>query len=236
MRILLYGATGLLGQRILAEALDRGHAVTAASPDPSRIQELPGATLRRADVLDPDSVAALAEGHDALVSAVGPGHAGDPCFPVAAARALLEVARRTGVRLVAVEGTGNPDAPPGLQPAVTLDFAATWAGEAQALGDALDLYRAAPDAVDWSYVVPAAAVAPGEQSGPDRSGGGRPIDDRSASRVSAADVAAAILDELEQPRHRRQAFTVPAERETMPSPGAPEATLHPRDTPTDRRR
>jgi putative NADH-flavin reductase len=215
MRILLYGATGLLGQRILGEALDRGHEVTAASPDPSRIQELPGVTLRRADVLDPDSLAALADGHDALVSAVGPGHAGDPCFPVAAARALLEVARRTGVRLVAVEGTGSSDAPPGLQPAETLDFAATWAGDAQALGDALDLYRAAPETVDWSYVVPRPAVAPGEQSGPDQSRGNRSTDDRSARRVSAADVAAAVLDELEHPRHRRRAFTIPAERETV---------------------
>jgi putative NADH-flavin reductase len=45
-----------VGQRILDEALDRGHEVTAATRDPARIQEAPGVTLRRGDVLDTDSV------------------------------------------------------------------------------------------------------------------------------------------------------------------------------------
>ena len=68
MRLLLYGATGTLGQRILAEALDRGHEVTTAARNPARIQELPGVTLRQGDVLDTDSVARLSRGQEVLLS------------------------------------------------------------------------------------------------------------------------------------------------------------------------
>ena len=41
MRLLLYGVTGMVGQRILAEAVERGHEMTAAARDPERIQEMP---------------------------------------------------------------------------------------------------------------------------------------------------------------------------------------------------
>ena len=92
MRLLLYGATGTLGQRILTEAVDRGHEVTAAARNPDRVQEQPGVTLRQGDMLDADSVASNAAGHDAILSAGGPGHAGDPCFLVEAARCLIAVA------------------------------------------------------------------------------------------------------------------------------------------------
>jgi putative NADH-flavin reductase len=181
MRILLYGATGLLGQRILADAVERGHEVTAASSDPARIQELPGVTLVQGDVLDVDSVATLAEGHDAIVSAVGPGHAGDPCFPCQVASAVLEAARRTGVRVLAVGETGGPEAMPGVQPAVTLDFAATWTGAAQAQADALELYRAAPGCRELDL------SGPGRGHRARRTGRGSPVGrDRRGSRPRRA--------------------------------------------------
>ena len=209
MRLLLYGATGTLGQRILAEALDRGHEVTTAARNPDRVQELPGVTLRQGDVLDTDSVTSLSRGQEVLLSAVGPGHGGDPCFLLEAARSLLAAAERSGVRLVVIGGAGSLEVEPGLQLVDTSDFAATWMGLARAHRDALDLYRSAPPGVDWSYVSPAATVEPGERTGRYRTGGDRPVvDEQGQSRISAEDLAAAILDEVEQPRHRRQRFTV----------------------------
>jgi uncharacterized protein len=209
MRLLLYGATGTLGQRILAEAVDRGHEVTAAARNPNRVQELPGVTLRQGNVLDLHSITGIAQGHDAILSAVGPGHAGDPCFLVEAARCLIAAVERAGVRLVVLGGDGSLAAEPGVVPVVTSDFAATWTGVALAHRDALDLYRAAPATVDWTYVSPAATVELGERTGRYRTGGEQPIvDERGQSRISAEDLAAAILDEVEQPRHRRERFTV----------------------------
>jgi putative NADH-flavin reductase len=209
MRLLLYGATGTLGQRILAEALDRGHEVTAAARNPDRIQELPGVTLRQGDVLDTDSVASLADGHDAMVSAVGPGHGGDPCFLVEATRLLLAAAERTRTRLVALGCAGSLEVEPGVLLAQTSDFAATWMGVALAHRDALDLYRLAPSGVDWTYLSPAATVELGERTGQYRTGDDQlVVDVRGQSRISAEDLAVAILDEIEQPRHLRQRFTV----------------------------
>ena len=209
MRILLYGATGTLGQHILAEALDRGHQVTAVARNPDRIQELPGVTLRQGDVLDAASVTDLARGQEVLLSAVGPGHGGDPCFLVEAARSLLAAAERTGVRLVVLGGAGSLEVEPGPQLVDTTDFAATWMGVALAHRDALDLYRSAPPGLDWTYVSPAASVELGRRTGRYRTGGDQLIvDDRGQSRISAEDLAVAIVDEVEQPRHRRQRFTV----------------------------
>src|SRR3954468_10834677 len=151
MRLLLYGATGMVGQRILAESVGRGHEVTAAARNPDRIQEQSGVTLRQGDVLDADSVASIARGHDAIVSAVGPGHAGDPCFLVEAARVLIAAAERAGVRLVVLGGAGSLEIEPGVQLIATSDFAATWMGVALAHRDALDLYRSASAGVDWTY-------------------------------------------------------------------------------------
>jgi putative NADH-flavin reductase len=209
MRLLLYGATGTLGQRILAEAVDRGHEVTALARNPDRVQEMPGMTRRQGDVLDADSVASNAEGHDVIVSAVGPGHAGDPCFLLEAARCLVAAAERAGARLVVLGGAGSLEVEPGVQLIATSDFAATWIGVAMAHRDALDLYRSAPAGVDWTCVSPAATVELGERTGRYRTGGDElVVDELGRSRISAEDLAAAILDEIEQPRHRRQRFTV----------------------------
>jgi uncharacterized protein len=209
MRIILYGATGSLGQLILAEALSRGHEVTVVVRDPSRMEDAPNVTLRHGDVLDTPSVAALAPGHDVLVSAVGPGHGGDPSFLVEAARSLTAAAESTGVRLMVLGGAGSLEVAPGVQLLETPDFPAPWLGTALAHRDALDVYRAVPDAVDWTYVSPADRIEPGKRTGRYRTGGDQLVtDDQGSSHISAADLAVAIIDEVERPSHRRQRFTV----------------------------
>lgn len=209
MRLLLYGATGTLGQRILAEAVDRGHEVTAAARVPDRIQEIPGVSLCQGDVLDAEYMARLAQGHDAILSAVGPGHAGDPCFLVEAARSLISAAERTGVRLVVLGGAGSLEAEPGVVLVETSDFAATWLGVELAHRDALALYRASPPGVDWTYVSPAATIELGERTGRYRTGSDQlVVDEQGRSRIAAEDLAVAILAEVEQPHYRRQRFTV----------------------------
>ena len=71
-RILIVGATGGTGRQLVAQALERGYAVTAFVRDPSR---LPIAhrrlTVIRGDVLDPASVEAAIRGQEAVVCALG---------------------------------------------------------------------------------------------------------------------------------------------------------------------
>lgn len=62
MKILIIGATGAAGSRIAVEALQRGHAVTAASRRPSVVA--PGTTALTLDATVPETVADAARLHD----------------------------------------------------------------------------------------------------------------------------------------------------------------------------
>ena len=73
-RVLIVGATGGTGRQLVAQALERGYAVTALVRDPARLPiEHPQLTVAQGDVLDPASVDAAMRGQDAVVSALGHG-------------------------------------------------------------------------------------------------------------------------------------------------------------------
>ncbi|MGH3409599.1 MAG: hypothetical protein ACRDRJ_44955 [Streptosporangiaceae bacterium] len=58
--------------------------------------------------------------------------------------------------------------------------------------------------MDWTYLSPAPVIQPGERTGGYRVG----LDSPAGESISAADYAIALLDEIDQPAHRRQRFTV----------------------------
>ena len=70
-RIIIFGAGGRAGRRAVAEAVARGHRVTAVVRDLARYPELAtlGWDLVAGDATDADSIAALAAGHDVAISA-----------------------------------------------------------------------------------------------------------------------------------------------------------------------
>lgn len=71
-RLLIVGATGGTGRELVAQALERGYAVTALVRDPSRLTiSHPQLTVVRGDVLDEGSVDAAMRGQEAVVSALG---------------------------------------------------------------------------------------------------------------------------------------------------------------------
>lgn len=73
-RILIIGASGGTGRKLVAQALERGYTVTAFVRDPSRLQiNHPQLTVIRGDVLDEGSVATAMHGQDAVLSALGHG-------------------------------------------------------------------------------------------------------------------------------------------------------------------
>jgi putative NADH-flavin reductase len=208
MKIAVFGASGTIGQRIVREALDRGHEVTAISRHPlpspfnGQVKAVAG------DVTDPGSVARAVAGHDVVVSAVGPGHDQAPEFLSQAARGLLDGLPRAGVRrLIVVNGAGSLEVAPGKQLVDTPEFHEAWKPTALAHRDALQIYRRAD--LDWTVFSPAALITPGERTGKYRTGTDQLVtDEQGQSRISAEDYAVALLDEVEQPRHIRQRFTV----------------------------
>src|SRR3954462_13442276 len=111
MKIVLFGATGNIGQRIVREALSRGHEVTGVVRDPDKVQSPdPKVPLVKGDATDADSVASVARGADAIVSAISPRpNARGRSAPRLgdAARALLAGARKIRVKRVVVVGGGG---------------------------------------------------------------------------------------------------------------------------------
>lgn len=212
-KIALFGANGTIGSRVLREALDRGHQVTAVVRDPAKVTEADdNLTVVKGDVLDPASVTAAAQGQDVVISAVGggdgPGHLAtiEP-----AAKSLVAGVRAVGAdapRLIAVGGAGSLRTPDGKQ---------VWDAEGlpefllqimHAHGDALDFYRTVSD-VRWTNVSPAGLIEPGERTGAYRTGLEDLVtDENGKSRISTEDYAVALIDEVEKAQHVGERFTV----------------------------
>ena len=210
--IVLVGATGMIGQRILHEALERGHSVTAVVRDTSRTgEQRPNLDYRTGDIFKPETIAAAAVDHDVAVDAYGPGQTGDPNLVVKAAHSLIEALTRVEpIRLIAVSGAGSLEVKPGVQLVDAPDFPAEWKAVTLAHREALEVYRRAGFAgFDWTAVSPAALIEPGARTGHYRTGTDQLIvDDKGKSYVSAEDFAVAVLDEIENPRFEGQRFTV----------------------------
>lgn len=208
MKLIVFGASGLLGTRLVTEALARGHEMTAAARDASRLDDRGGRVRAvSADATDPGSVTAVAAGHDAALSAVTQHE--KPQVLVDAARGLLEGLSRARVRrLVVAGGAGSLKVASGQRLVDTPDFHEEWKPEALAAADALEVFRQADSEVEWSYVSPGALLAPGERTGHYRLGGDELlVDEHGRSAISMEDFAVAMLDEIEHPRHRGRRFT-----------------------------
>ncbi|MGH9803870.1 MAG: NAD(P)-dependent oxidoreductase [Candidatus Acidiferrales bacterium] len=71
-RILIVGATGGTGRQLVAQALERGYAVTALVRSPSRLRvEHPQLTVVQGDVIEAACVEAAMRGQEAVLSALG---------------------------------------------------------------------------------------------------------------------------------------------------------------------
>ncbi|WP_371650280.1 MULTISPECIES: NAD(P)-dependent oxidoreductase [unclassified Streptomyces] len=210
MRITVFGAAGNVGSRVVAEAVARGHEVTAVVRDRARFPELhPAAVARTGDARNVEDIAELSAGQDLVISATrpAPGSEGDL---VTVTKALLAGLTGTGVRVLVVGGAATLTLPGGGGATVVddPDFPADWQPIAQACTEQLAVWRAETE-VDWAYLSPAALLEPGERTGSYRLGADELlVDDRGESAISMEDLAVALLDEAEQPRHHRTRFTV----------------------------
>ncbi|MFG3253356.1 NAD(P)-dependent oxidoreductase [Streptomyces sp. NPDC048172] len=211
MHLTIFGAAGNTGIRVVAEAVSRGHQVTAVVRDPSRAAAFPPTvTVRAGDATDVDAVAALATGQDAVLSATRPAP-GDEAAHTTMAKALLAGVARTGTRLLAVGGAGSLTVP-GSGGVLAVDDPSfvppAWRAIAQSCNDQWEVYRTDTEA-DWTYLSPPALLEPGTRTGRYRLGHDELlIDAAGRSAISMEDLAVALLDETENPRHHHRRFTV----------------------------
>lgn len=206
MKVVLYGATGMIGSRILKELIARGHKVTVVARDPGKIPSTANVTVLKGDVLDAESVASTAKGADVVISAYGPGPSSE--LMEKSTRALIAGVKKAGVRrFLMVGGAGSLLVAPGVDVIDSGHLPAEWMGIAVAHRDALVILKGSD--LDWTSLSPAAYIQPGERTGKFRLGGDSlVVDEKGNSSISAEDYAVALVDELEQPKHVRQRFTL----------------------------
>jgi putative NADH-flavin reductase len=196
MKIVVFGPTGMIGSRVVAELRGRDHEVTGASRSTGT------------DVTDAAAVAqALAGDPDAVIVATSTRDS-DATFSDVA-RALFDGLRRAGVsRVINVGGAGSLEVEPGVRLLDTPDFPAAAKGEASEAAEALLLWREVED-LDWTYVSPGAFIHPGERTGRYRLGGDSFVTDgKPMAEVSAEDFAIALADLAESRDHVRERVSV----------------------------
>jgi uncharacterized protein len=212
-RIHILGGTGYAGSYIAREAAARGHQVISYSLD-APDSETTGVTYRLGDVLDDDFLASTVDDADVAFGALSPrGELEGDGKLRGIYRKVEELAARRGVRFGAMGGAGSLlVAPDGPKLVDTDALPASAKPEAREMTGVLDDLLSSDKQLDWFLVCPApmfGASVPGEATGHYRSGGDVILrDDSGDSAISGADLALAVIDEVEHPAHHRQRFTV----------------------------
>ena len=209
-RIVIIGGTGYVGGHIAAEAASRGHEVVSVSrTEPEG--PVDGVAYEHGSVLDLDGLAGALSRADVVVSAISPrGDMADR--GVEALAGLTERLAGTGTRLGVVGGAMGSLSAPGGPRLWDLGVPEQYRHEAKVGIDGLDLLQATQPELDWFFVHPPkvfGAWEPGERTGRYRTGGDVVVEAADGSSyISGADFAVAFVDEIENPAHRRDRFTV----------------------------
>ena len=211
-RITVLGGTGYAGAAIVAEAARRGHQVTSVSRT-APTDPVAGVDYVTGSAVDAAVLDQVVPGRDVVISALSPR--GDMAGKVE--DVLREVTRRvegTPTRVAHVGGASSLLTEPGgprLWDVTHEHIPADVKPEVVTGLNILDELRSTPESVDWFYVSPPEKFGSWEATpvkGTYRLGGDVLLrDEDGVSTISAADLALAILDEIEKPAHRRKRFT-----------------------------
>jgi hypothetical protein len=204
MNIVVFGAGGRAGRQAVAEAHRRGHQVTAVVRDPARHSDLTDVRVVAGDVMDEVSIGHAAARHDVAISAAVDLSVAPHDFFTASARALVTGLAKAGVRRLVMVGLasimpGASGAPLMDEPGYPNEYRSFY------LGHAAGLAELQTSDLDWAYVAPAGDFDhDGTRTGRYRiAEHGDP-----ASRITYADFAIALLDEIEAPRCHRAGVSV----------------------------
>ncbi len=210
MNIIIFGAAGEVGSRIVAEALTREHSVTAVVRNTAQLNQFAsGVTTRLGDAENIDEVARLTANQDLAISAIRPA-TGQEHKLITATESILNGVTQSGIRTIIVGGAASLKLPgqgdttvltaPDFLPVEVMSIARACFAQHQVCK--------ANQQADWTYLSPPAMLVPGIRTGKFRLGNDELlVDMRGVSQISMEDFAVALLDEAEEPKHRRSRFT-----------------------------
>lgn len=208
MKLVVFGATGMAGSAVTDEAAQRGHRVLAVSRSPKHSHR-DRVTTRAMNVADTDRVELMLTDVDAAVVAVRPSAGSENLLP-ALTESVLDAATRSDTPIVIVGGSSPLWSP--TSPGVRLIDDPRYVPE-----EWQDVARASLHQFEvclrhrykrWTYVSPSAIFLEGPRTWCYVRGTNTLlIDETKNSQVTNRDLAAAVLDEIEEPRGVRH-FTV----------------------------
>lgn len=210
MKIAVFAAGGRIGSRIVTEALNRGHDVTAVVRHPEDYAYIHNhLKVAKGDLFRAQDVETGAFDQDVVISAYSPAK-GIPVSTIAeVAVPLIKGVEQAQVqRLIIVGGAGSLYVEPGKQLVDMPFFPEEYKSTAEAHREALKLYMA-EKGLNWTVISPAAEIEPGERTGIFRTGTNQLLKDGNGrSFITMEDYAVAVLDEIENPQHIKQQMTV----------------------------
>lgn len=213
MKIGVIGATGKAGNVIYKEAADRGHEVTAIVRNASKVED------KNAIVLEKDIFELTGEDmklFDVVVNAIS-APPGQEHLHVEAGKSLISALKNAPeTKLVVVGGAGSlfVDEAKTIKLMDTPEFPKEFLPTASNQGKNLEDLKAS-EGIRWTFVSPAAFFNPeGKRTGAYQKGKDNFIvNAKGNSYVSYADYAVAVVDEIENPQHVNERFTVVSEAE-----------------------
>ncbi|QYR22432.1 NAD(P)-dependent oxidoreductase [Paenibacillus sp. sptzw28] len=212
MKIGIIGAGGKAGGRILKEALDRGHEVTAIVRDRTKVSDSRVSVIEK-DLFDLNS--SDINPFDIIVNAYG-APAGQEHLHVDAGNALIEALKGVpNTRLIVVGGAGSLYVDPDKTMRVvdTPNFPQEYYATAANQAKNLDILKQT-DSIKWTFISPSALFALGKRTGSYQLGKDHLlVNSKGQSYVSYEDFAVAVIDEIENPQHVNERFTVASESE-----------------------
>ena len=211
MKVAIIGATGQIGAFIRDEALARGHYVTAIVRHPEKMTaQHAHLTVVEADILR-DEVEELVKGHDAVISAYNPGWSNPDIYneQIKGYERIVTGVKKSGIRrLLVVGGAGSLEVAPGVQVLDMASFPEQVKKGVLATREVLYMLKEEQE-LEWTFLSPPASIKPGERTGDYRVGKDQLLkNEKGESSISTQDYAIAMLDELENPQHIRERFTV----------------------------
>jgi putative NADH-flavin reductase len=212
-RIHVLGGTGFAGAAVVGEAVRRGHRVTSFSRG-APANPVEGADYVSGSLLDDQMVQRAVSDADVVFETISPR--GDMAGRLeGVVDMLIAAADAAQVRLGVLGGASSvlvSEEGPRLFDVTAADLPAEVLPEVRTGLALLEALQTAPDSLDWFYVSPAqefGAWLPQVVTGSYRISDDVLLKDADGkSAISAADLAVAVLDEIENPRHRRRRFHV----------------------------
>lgn len=211
--VVLIGASGFVGNAILNELLSRGHKVTAVVRNPEKINvSNSNLEIVKADIADTNAMVGICKGKEAIISAYNPGWTNPDIYEETLRNypLILEAVKRSGAkRLLCVGGAGTLFCAPGLRVVDSGAIPDAIMGGVKSLGEFYLNTLMNENDIDWIFFSPAGTLEPGKRTGKFRLGkDDLIIDENGISHISVEDYAVAMVDELENPKHHCERFTI----------------------------